>query len=594
MSRKKVQKSEAATEVQVHVVGGDRQPVRKGDQYTEARAMTERSAGEEIPWPYDPVNLYSIFESSSLLQPNVGAYTANIDQLGQYFEPEVPLGTDTDDAVLREVLFEESVVLGTEQYPSADAIPEQMVNLLRGEVQAKQLRDEVLAVSFLRNCGGDIPFLRLRAEMRQDVEVTGNAFWEVLRDVEKKVRQFVRIIPSELVICALSEGVWPCVQYVRQTRRRVVTETRNRRVRLYKITSGSVVRYLKEFRCRAVVSSFTGKIFDTMEEFEKWKVDTSNLKDEPANEVIHFRGFTNLSEPYGIPRWIGALKEVMGAAAVADYNNSIFSNGLMIPLLIMVSGGTLSPESVSRLRTYLSGLKGVDNAHRAAILEATSSSSGSVPTVEVKELRSTGMEGGFLEYDKRNEDRVGSQFRISDIVRGNTTTTANRATAEAALMQADNQVFAPIRTEFDWIFTNQILPEIGVTSVHFVSRGVTHTDAEMIGNMAEKAVKASILTPNEAREILETVFEREFPQIDAAWATLPPDVYRMQGTQSPAATPTGSPAVSPGPGAGEDEGSLIDEITALLERGRAVGTSYLGEQAQSAVVDEMFGGFGDE
>lgn len=99
MTRKKLQKSEVADGVQVQIIAGSRQVVRKKDQYTEARAITERSAGEEIEWPYDPVNLYSIFESSSLLQPNVGAYTANIDQLGQYFEPEVPLGTDTDEAL---------------------------------------------------------------------------------------------------------------------------------------------------------------------------------------------------------------------------------------------------------------------------------------------------------------------------------------------------------------------------------------------------------------------------------------------------------------------------------------------------------------
>jgi len=580
--------------VDVHVVSGRKAAVKKGDQYTDTRAEQERLAGEEIPWPNDPKNLYSIFEASSLLQPNVGAYTANIDQLGQYFEAVVPLGTDTDDAVLREVLFEESVVLETNSYVSPDVIPETMVDILRGELLAKQLRDEVVATSFIRNCGGDVPFLRLRAEIRQDVEVTGNGFWEVLRDARGKMRQFVRILPHELVICSLSEGLWPCAQWVRQTRRRVVEETRNRRVRLYKIVSGSVVRYLKEFRCRAVVSSFTGKIFATKEAFEEWKIQTSNPNDEPANEVIHFRNLTNLSDPYGVPRWIGALKEVLGTAAVADYNNSIFSNGLMLPLLIMVSGGTLSPESINRLRVYLDGMKGVENAHRAAVLEATSKTSNAVPTIEVKELKASGSEAGFLEYDKRNEDRVGSQFRISDIVRGNTNTVSNRATAEAALVQADNQVFAPIRAEFDWIFTNQILPELGVTAVAFVSRGVTHTDAELIGKMAVEAVKSSVLTPNEAREIFETVFEREFPQIDEPWAAVPPEVYRLSGqagTPAPAESATGAPAPSDLEG---EESTLAEEITALIERGRAIGTSYLGEQASSAVLDEMFGGLKDE
>ncbi|MDO8945369.1 MAG: phage portal protein, partial [Desulfobacterales bacterium] len=540
---------------------------------------------------HDPKSLYTIFESSSLLQPNVGAYSANIDQLGQYFEPVVPMGTDTDEANLREVLYEEDVVLDANQYTTVDQIPPSLVDALRGELMAKQLRDAVVANSFLRNCGGDVPFMRLRAEVRQDVEVTGNGFWEVLRDAGLRMRRFVRILPSEIKICALSEGVWPCVVWSRKSRRKVVEETDSRRVRLYKTGSGSTVRYLKEFRCRAIVSSFTGNIFPTMEAFNLWKTTSGDPKDESANEVLHFKNLTNLSDPYGVPRWIGALREVLGSTAVAEFNNSIFSNGLMLPLLILVSGGTLSPESVGRLRTYLEGMKGVENAHRAAILEATSGSSSVVPTVEVKELKSSGTDASFLTYDKRNEDRVGSQFRISDIVRGNTNTVANRATAEAALMQADNQVFAPIRAEFDWVFTNQILPEIGVTSLSFVSRGVTHTDAELIGKMAVEAVRNSILTPNEAREIFEEVFERELPQIDALWASLPPEVFRMAGVQSPAQP--AAPATPSTPNPGGDSPGLLDEINALLERGRAVATAHLGERANAATLSGLFGGLED-
>lgn len=594
MSRKR---KEAGTgSVEVKVISGTPTRIKKSDQYTNARASEEQQSGETLPWPFDPKNMYEIYESSSLLQPNVGAYIANVDQLGEYFEPVVVLGTDTDDAVLREVAFEEAVMLGSSEYAIPDAVPQVVVDRLRGELLAKQLRDEVVATSFLRNCGGDVPFMRLRSEVRQDMEVTGNGFWEVLRDTETKVRRFVRVLPSEIEICALSQGSWPCVQWVRQTRRRVVQDTVRKKIRLYKVVSGSQTVYLKEFRCRAVVSSLTGKIFETLEEFQAWKVSSGSTADEPANEVIHFRLMTNLSEPYGVPRWIGALREVLGTTAVAEFNNSIFSEGLMLPLLILVSGGTLSPESITRLRTYLEGMKGVKNAHRAAVLEATSGTSTTVPTVEVKEMKTSGTDAGFLEYDKRNEDRVGSQFRISDIVRGNTNTTQNRATAEAALTQADNQVFGPIRAEFDWIFTTQVLPELGVTSLAFVSRGVTHTDAELIGKMAVEAVRSSILTPNEARELLETVFEREFNQIEDAWATMPPDVYRLSGLQAP--TVPGSSMTAPAqqsPGeASAAEDKLVDEITVLLERGRAVATTHLGDKALAADLLEALGGTPNE
>lgn len=568
------------SDVRVHVLSGGKKSVLKTEQYAGLRASDEQRVGETIPWPVDPKKLYTIYESSSLLQPNISAYIANVDQLGEYFAPVVQLGTDTDDALLREVAFEESVVLGLGSYRTPDDVPSITIDDLRGELLAKQLSDRAIAESFLRNCGGDLPFTRIRAELRQDLEVTGNGFWEVLRDSGGKIRRFVRILPSEIEACPLSEQTWPCAQWVRQTRRRVVQDSIRKRIRLYKVTSGYRSVYLKEFRCRAVVSSLTGKIFESMDEFLRWKRDAHMEQDEPANEVLHFRLLTNLSEPYGLPRWLGALREVLGTMAVAEFNHSIFSNGLMLPLLILVSGGTLSPESINRLRTYLEGMKGVENAHRAAVLEATSGTSSTVPTVEVKELGSSGADAKFLEYDKRNEDRVGSQFRISDIVRGNTNTVQNRATAEAALMQADSQVFAPIRAEFDWIFTTQILPEIGVTSLEFVSRGVTHTDAALLGKTAIEAVKASILTPNEARELLERVFEREFSQVDETWATVPPDVFRVSGVQSSEKEPSTGDAV---------EMSLVDEITALLEKGKQLATTRLGDHALTAELLEALG-----
>lgn len=591
MSRKRKEASTGS--VSVRVISGQKSTVKKSDQYTNARASEEQRAGETLPWPSDPKNLYAIYEASSLLQPNVGAYIANVDQLGEYFEPVVQLGTDTDDALLREVAFEESVVLNTGGYKTPDDVSQMVVDTLRGELLAKQLRDTVIAESFLRNCGGDIPFMRLRSEIRQDMEVTGNGFWEVLRDAERKIRRFVRILPSEIEVCSLSEKSWECTQWIRQTRRRVVQDTVRKKIRLYKVTSGSQIVYLKEFRCRAVVSSLTGKIFETLEEFQAWKREAGSEFDEPANEAIHFRLLTNLSDPYGVPRWLGALREVLGTTAVAEFNNSIFSNGLMLPLLILVSGGTLSPESITRLRTYLEGMKGVENAHRAAVLEATSGTSSTVPTVEVKEMKASGTDASFLEYDKRNEDRVGSQFRISDIVRGNTNTTQNRATAEAALTQADNQVFAPIRAEFDWIFTTQVLPEMGVTSLAFVSRGVTHTDAELVGKTAIEAVRNSILTPNEARELLEDVFERGFAQIDEPWATVPPEVYRLSGMQS-STTPSVSGTSETPAGSQEASDRLVDEITALLERGRQVATTHLGDKALAAELVEALGGRTDE
>jgi HK97 family phage portal protein len=585
MTKRKNVEVGAGAEVRVSVLKIE-DAAASQDQYLDAVATKEQSEGSVIEWPFDPTNLYAVFEESSLLQPNVAAYSANVDLQGQYFSPLVALGTDTDVETIREVLFEDDVLSESPKYNRPADIPDTEITGMEDILTSKHLRDNIRAKSFLRNCGGTLPFSRLRSELRQDLEVTGNGFWEVLRTVGGKLARFVRILPNEIKIMPLSVEKWPIKEHNRKSRIRITTEETSRKVRAYQITTGDGSHYLKEYNCTAFMSSLTGKFFATQKDFDEYNTQFQQGKDVPANEAIHFSLMTNLHYPYGVPRWIGALREVLSTTSISEYNANLFENGLMVPIAILVSGGTLSSESAARLQSFFKSMKGVKNAHRAIVLEATNKTSSVVPTISFETIKGKANEAEFLEYDKRNEDRVGSQFRISDIVRGNTNTTQNRATAEAALLQADQQVFSPVRNEFDAYFTDSILPEIGVVSLELVSKGLASSDPDAEGKLALEAVTRAVLTPNECREILEAVFDREFPQLEEAWANMPLEIYRMGGN-TPSMAPAVPVAAPEGGGDGNSPMSVADELARIVSQGRAIGTRLLGMRALQATENSL-------
>ena len=117
-------------------------------------------------------------------------------------------------------------------------------------------------------------------------------------------------------------------------------------------------------------------------------------------------------------------------------------------------------------------------------------------------------DGQFQVYDERNIDKVGSSFRLPRLLRGDVRD-FNRATADASLRFADEQVFQPERNEFDEWVSRMILPKLGIRWWKFVSLGPRTRDPEMIAGVVKESQYS--LTPNESREILADALGRELP-----------------------------------------------------------------------------------
>ncbi|HET9621192.1 MAG TPA: phage portal protein [Kofleriaceae bacterium] len=529
--------------------------------------------------PYDPETLAILFENSSSLRQNVDAYVTNIDAFGHRFESVIDLDADDAERRIGNALFIERERAKTNPLQgeglageaTGTAPSDQEVAAKKAEVAAHMRLERSRLETFFSFCAGDISFVTLRRRTRQDVEVMGNGYWEVLRNGAGDIVQFVyipgftmRLLPTDLAFVEveskvkISELSYDVVRVRRRFRRYV------------QIFEGQVV-FFKELGDPRVLSRKHGLLYATVD-----ALLAEDPTDGPATEILHFK-LHNPRSAYGTPRWIGTLLSVLGSRQAEEINYLYFENKSVPPLALLVSGGRLSAQSVPRIESFIeTHLKGKKNFHKILVLEAESpGGSGLDHTGRMKiELRPlTGAQQNdalFQIYDERNSDKIGQSFRLPKLVRGDIRD-ANRSTADAALTLAEMQVFQPEREEFDFVVNHKILAELGIRFWRFRSNSPVTRDPAAMSDIVRGLVNANVLTPEEGRALAGDVFNRELKPISASWVKQPVSLT-LAGIP-----PTPEPQRTvPAPEVQKDDASTRDLATSGGLRSPAQGPSFGG------------------
>ncbi len=490
---------------------------------------------------YDPNVLALIFENASALRPNVDAYITNIDSFGHAFIPSIECDSDDAPEKIRDALRIERLrqkrnpanATNAEVLTSADEPTDKEVadrlDLLATEIRTERARLH----TFFENCTYDMPFSGpegLRGLTRQDIEVLGNGYWEVLRNGLGEVCQF-NYIPG---ISVRMMGIDDKVTEVEVERRVSMLSTeplkvRKRFRRYVQVSTGTadinVLVYFKEFGDPRIISSKTGRVYLTIDAMMAVEEEKGV---PPATEIIAFK-ISSPRSSYGVPRWIGTLLSVMGTRQAEEVNFLYFENKSVPPMAILVSGGRLNDGTVNRLQDYVQNeIRGKRNFHKILVLEAESQDAnmaqpGSVGRmrIEIKSLTDSQQKDGlFQNYDERNADKVGQMFRLPRILRGDVRD-FNRSTAEASIDFAEIQVFGPIRQQFDWVVNKLIFPALGVKYHSFRSNAPTVRDPEQLSRMVALMASSNVLTPAEARNLAQDVFNQSFDNLKDDWVKKP-------------------------------------------------------------------------
>lgn len=161
--------------------------------------------------PYDPEALCLILEHSNALRQNVDAYATNIDGFGYRLDPAIDFDADDADRKVADTLYLERLARrqSGELSDTAELEPSaEEVTARRRELQVLARAERGRLESFFDFCCFDHSFVDLRRRTRQDLEVTGNAYWEALRNGLGEVARLV-YVPMGLLIavgCHLGSG----------------------------------------------------------------------------------------------------------------------------------------------------------------------------------------------------------------------------------------------------------------------------------------------------------------------------------------------------------------------------------------------------
>jgi PBSX family phage portal protein len=478
-------------------------------------------AGALFP-PYDPEVLSSLMEHSNSLRPNVDAYKTNIDGFGYNLDPVIAIedpkaAEKVGDAMyldrLRDAELRGEVLA---PYPTDEEIGKKTE-----EIRSLMRLERAQIEQFFEHCAGELSFKELRRRTREDLEVTGNGYWEVLRNAAGKIAEFY-LVPSYSMRLAPIEHVLHPVRVKRKLSpfRYDNVVVRRRFRRLIQIVLDRIV-YFKEFGDSRVISKRTGRVYANEEELRR-----DAVHDGPATEVIHFKIYSPRS-PYGVPRWIGNLLAVLGSRASEEVNYLYFDNKAVPPLALLVSGGKLAQGATEKIQSYIGdNIRGKENFHKILVIEAEQAAGGPKQLAETGRVRldlvplrdAQQDDALFQGYDQANQDKVGQSFRVPRILRGDTKD-FNRATADAALQYAETQVFQGEREVFDDLINRTIFAELGVRFWTFKSNSPVNRDPLDASKILTAVLP--VLTANEARDVAGDMLNRVLPQIDAAWGQQP-------------------------------------------------------------------------
>jgi len=429
-------------------------------------------------------------------------------------------------------------------------------------------------------------FIEFRKRLRQDLETTGNAYFEVIRNVKNEIQSFKHVPSHQMRLSRQEDNLTEYDRPILELQidgsikiKKVKQWKRFRRfvqcTQFYQTTTVTTTfqkRWFKEFGDPRVLHYETGEYLGSEEG------PTFIKQEHRANEIIHLKLYSSRS-PYGLPRTIGNLLSIFGDRASEEINYTTFRNNNIPSMLIMCSGGQITEGTVDRLESFVeSTIQGSDNYSKFLIIEGEpdkefGDEAGQLRLTAQPLTKEQHNDALFQKYSENNQDKIRRVFRLPPIFVGRSDD-YTRATAEASRRLADEQVFAPERDEFDKLVNRMIYPEMGIKYFRFKTYSPNTTDSEQLVKILAGAEKTGGMTPRIARMVLTDIlnqdiqddFQDDFPMDVPFSLTMAEAVKNKADPSEPGQQVTALKAIQERP--------LIDQ---LLEVRKALEDEWLEE-----------------
>lgn len=441
--------------------------------------------------PYNLEWLSARPDESNILPQCIQAMACNVEGFGYTLEVRDPQSVDPD---------------GDGKYPP--------------EVDAENAKIR----AFFDFCNPVMSYDEIRRRTRIDLESTGNAFWEIVRDGKGEPCWIEPVVAYTMRLTKLDDDpVEVMIQYFDAAGKLANDPYRQRFRRFVQERSGRKM-WFKQFGDPRRISSIDGHI---MREDEQGR---------EATEIIHFKLY-NPATPYGVPRWIGNLPSLLGSRISEEINLDYLNNGTIPPLALLVSG-ILADDTIQKIQDFINAGKGGSRKNNKILLvearPAAQSMPGSPPPkaeLKVEHLSDAQQKDAlFVEYDKGNRDKIRSAFRLPPIYIGQSED-YTKATADESKKVAEEQVFAPERTAHDFVINRLLFPAMGVKYWRYKTLSPARDDTETLGKLLPSFAQAG-MTVRECRDLMKDMLHRDLKLPEGAnedqWLDLPMAIYLAQ------------------------------------------------------------------
>lgn len=229
-----------------------------------------------------------------------------------------------------------------------------------------------------------------------------------------------------------------------------------------------------------------------------------------ATALLHFKNYSALT-PYGLPLWIGNLFSIFGSRQAEEINFGTLSNNAIPSAFVIVENGALTDKSIERLREWTEEqIQKSVNRSKFILLEGDTIEDGAPNPMQFKIRveplkRLQDDDELFQNYDSNNRDKVRQAFRLPPIFVGRADD-YTRATADTSRDIADEQVFAPERSEDDFKINRFIMAALGVRFHTFRSNTPNITDDIELIRLMGISERSGAMTPRRADRIVRDVF----------------------------------------------------------------------------------------
>jgi PBSX family phage portal protein len=355
----------------------------------------------------------------------------------------------------------------------------------------------------------------LLEKQERDIHTLGYGALEVIRNKRGDIVNLFYFNPDNLYICLDRAILEIETVYTVNGRRRI--KKSQKEFRLFAYRQGMQVTYYKDFGDPRTINPLTGDEDDTLS-FE-----------ESATE-LYFQGEHTTGTNYPLPAWFGAYPHILGSREASLCNLEYFKNNEIPAGIVTVSGGYITEESFEEISNLFDRRANRENQHRLVVLEAVgdpqaASQTGVVPppSVEFKSLvDSRQNDAQFQNYEKNTERKIMQAFRIPPILLGDSKE-SSYAAAEASVILAESQVFAPRRKKRNEFINNHVLTRSGKKNKYY---DVTLMPINFISpDSVAKTIKAfenvGAMTPNVGIDMINQLFDMDVEKVNEPWGDYP-------------------------------------------------------------------------